>query len=89
MRPPGLEIGRPAGSGRLAGGQEVRPGRHDGGGRGIITGGCNRKEDHAKIPKMREIIDQCAAAGVPNVIAFSGNRRGLSDQEGMENCVDR
>jgi len=28
-----------------------------------------------------------AAAGWPNVITFSGNRRGLSDQEGLENCV--
>src|SRR6185436_9141462 len=27
------------------------------------------------------------AAGVPNVITFSGNRRGLSDAEGIEHCV--
>ncbi len=24
---------------------------------------------------------------MPNVITFSGNRRGMSDQEGLENCV--
>jgi hydroxypyruvate isomerase len=53
-----------------------------------LTGGCNRKEDHAQLlPKMREIIDQAAQAGAPNVIALSGNRRGMSDQEGMDNVV--
>jgi hydroxypyruvate isomerase len=53
-----------------------------------LTGGCNRKEDHAQLlPKMREIVDQAAQAGAPNVIALSGNRRGMSDQEGMDNVV--
>jgi hydroxypyruvate isomerase len=53
-----------------------------------LTGGCNRKEDHAQLlPKMREIIDLAAQAGAPNVIALSGNRRGMSDQEGMDNVV--
>jgi hydroxypyruvate isomerase len=57
-------------------------------GGGTISDGLNRKENHAKIEQqLREGIEQCAAAGVPNIIAFSGNRRGLSDQEGMENCV--
>jgi hydroxypyruvate isomerase len=53
-----------------------------------LAGGCNRKEDHAQLlPKMREIIDLAAQAGAPNVIALSGNRRGMSDQEGMDNVV--
>jgi hydroxypyruvate isomerase len=57
-------------------------------GGGTISDGLNRKENHAKIEQqLREGIERCAAAGVPNIIAFSGNRRGLSDQEGMENCV--
>jgi hydroxypyruvate isomerase len=57
-------------------------------GGGSIADGLNRKENHDKIEKqMRENIERAAAAGVPNVITFSGNRRGLSDQEGLENCV--
>jgi hydroxypyruvate isomerase len=36
---------------------------------------------------LRELIDPAAAAGAPNVIALSGNRRGISDQEGMDNVV--
>jgi hydroxypyruvate isomerase len=57
-------------------------------GGGSIADGLNRTENHAKIEQqLRENIEKAAAAGVPNVITFSGNRRGLSDQEGLENCV--
>lgn len=53
-----------------------------------LAGGCNRKEDHAQlVPKVIANIDIAAKAGVPNVIALSGNRRGMSDQEGMDNVV--
>ncbi len=57
-------------------------------GGGTIADGLNRKENHEKIEReMAQNIPRAAAAGVPNVITFSGNRRGLSDQEGIENCV--
>ncbi len=57
-------------------------------GGGSIPDGLNRKEFHEKIiADMRENIAKAAEAGVPNVITFSGNRRGMSDQEGLENCV--
>lgn len=57
-------------------------------GGGTIADGLNRKENHDKIERqLRENIERAAAAGVPNVITFSGNRRGLSDEEGLENCV--
>ena len=36
---------------------------------------------------MREAIDAAAEAGAPNVIALSGNRKGRSDEEGLENTV--
>ena len=36
---------------------------------------------------MRENITKAAAAGLPNVITFSGNRRGSSDGEGLSNCI--
>ena len=57
------------------------------GGGGTIKDGLNRKENHPAIEKnMRELIDQCAAAGSPNLITFSGNRAGMSDEEGLANC---
>jgi len=57
-------------------------------GGGTIPDGLNRKENHDKIEQeLKERIPLAAAAGVPNIITFSGNRRGLSDAEGLENCV--
>jgi hydroxypyruvate isomerase len=53
-----------------------------------LTEGINRKEAHSSIePAFREMIDKAAAFGAPNVIALSGNRRGMSDEEGIENCA--
>jgi hydroxypyruvate isomerase len=50
--------------------------------------GLNRKENHAEMLKnLHAAIDEAAANGVPNIICFSGERRGMNDQEGMENCV--
>ena len=57
-------------------------------GAGSIADGWNRKENHDKLEKqMRESIARAAAAKVPNVITFSGNRRGLPDTEGRDNCI--
>lgn len=57
-------------------------------GGGEIESALNRKENHARIEKgFREFIPRAAEAGVPNVITFSGNRNGMSDEEGAENCV--
>jgi len=54
-----------------------------------IPDGFNRKENYEKLEKLyREFIPRAAEAGWPNIIAFSENRRGLSDQEGLENCVE-
>jgi hydroxypyruvate isomerase len=64
----------------------IRPVMAPGG--GTIADGLNRKENHAKIERdFRDNIEKAAAAGVPNVITFSGNRRGMSDEEGLENCL--
>jgi hydroxypyruvate isomerase len=53
-----------------------------------ISNGINATANHDRIEKaMRAAIDQCAAAGCPNLIALSGNRRGMSDAEGADNCV--
>ncbi len=53
-----------------------------------IPDGFNRLDLHAKlVPGMIERIKQCADAGLENVIVFSGNRNGMSDEQGLENCV--
>jgi hydroxypyruvate isomerase len=57
-------------------------------GAGTIPDALNRKENHARLEReFRENIEKAAKAGVPNVITFSGNRRGLPDDVGIENCV--
>jgi hydroxypyruvate isomerase len=55
---------------------------------GSIPDALNRKENHDKLEKLlRAAIDESAANGVPNIITFSGNRRGMADQEGADNSV--
>ena len=57
-------------------------------GAGTIPVAWNRKENHDQLEKeMRENLAKAAEAKVPNVITFSGNRRGLADDEGKENCI--
>ena len=36
---------------------------------------------------MREMIDTCADYKAPNLITFSGNRKGMPDEQGLDNCV--
>lgn len=53
-----------------------------------IREGLNRVEYHdAWEQYFKTFIDVSADAGVPNVICFSGWRMGMSDEEGMWNCV--
>src|SRR5271165_2008597 len=57
-------------------------------GGGEIGKALNRVENHAAIEAaFRENIPKAAKAGVPNVITFSGNRAGMSDDEGAKNTV--
>jgi hydroxypyruvate isomerase len=57
-------------------------------GGGEIGDALKRKENHAAIEQaFRANIPRAAAAGVPNVITFSGNRRGMSDEQGASNTV--
>jgi len=56
-------------------------------GAGTIANGLNRRENHERSEReLRRAIDFAAEAGLPNVICFSGNRRGMSDDEGLANC---
>lgn len=53
-----------------------------------IERGFNRTEHHDElVAAYEERIPQTAEAGFPNLICFSGNRDGIGDEEGIENCV--
>jgi len=53
-----------------------------------IPYGWNRVEHHDDLlPKFEKAIPEVAQNGFPNIITFSGNRKGMSDEEGLENCV--
>ncbi|HEY0943724.1 MAG TPA: TIM barrel protein [Opitutaceae bacterium] len=59
-----------------------------GNGKTTIPKGFNRLEHHADyVPAMIARIQECAEVGFPNVIVFSGNREGMSDEQGLENCA--
>ena len=54
-----------------------------------ITDSFNRRENHAQlVPAFHQRLRDCACAGLPNLICFSGNRRGQSDEEGLEICAE-
>jgi hydroxypyruvate isomerase len=64
------------------------PSMYPAGAGGTIPDALNRKENHERIEQsIRAAIDQAAEAGAPNVITFSGNRKGMDDREGADNCV--
>lgn len=53
-----------------------------------ITDGFNDRKNHASLQAAYpELIRRAADAGIPNVIVFSGNRRGMKDSKGLENCA--
>jgi len=56
--------------------------------RDFIATGFNRVEHHPMLlQELETTIPLAARAGVPNVIAMFGNREGLSDEEGIANCI--
>ena len=58
------------------------------GGGTTIADGFNRKENHAGIEeRFRESVKNAVEFGGPSLIVFSGNRRGMSDEEGLDNCT--
>ncbi len=51
-----------------------------------IIDGFNDKANHEKLIKpYLELISKAADNGIPNVILFSGNKKNISDEEGIEN----
>jgi hydroxypyruvate isomerase len=54
-----------------------------------LVDGWNDKKNHSTLIKnYTEHIELVAKAGYKNLICFSGNRRGMSDEIGMQNCAD-
>src|SRR5258708_10601618 len=55
---------------------------------GEIGSAMNRVENHARIEEgFRKYIPLAAKPGVTNVITVSGNRKGMSDEEGAKNTI--
>ncbi len=55
---------------------------------GPIPKGWNRVEHHDLLVQAYEpLLKESAAAGFKKVICFSGNRDGMSDEQGLENCA--
>jgi hydroxypyruvate isomerase len=53
-----------------------------------IPVGFNRPNEHDRlVAESERLLPLVAAAGLPNMIVFSGNRGGMSDGEGLDNCV--
>lgn len=55
---------------------------------GRIEKAFNRLEHHDTLVEIyTPHLKAAAAAGAKNVIVFSGNREGISDEEGLQNCA--
>jgi hydroxypyruvate isomerase len=55
---------------------------------GSIANGWNHVKNHESLTRdFEKFLPMAKEAGVPNLITFSGNRKGISDEEGMQNCI--
>lgn len=55
---------------------------------GTIEKAFNRTEHHVELERIYlDMIPRVAAAGIKQLILFSGNREGLDDATGIQNCV--
>jgi len=54
-----------------------------------LTEGWNDPKHHPTLIKnYTEMIPKVAEAGYTNLICFSGNRNGISDEKGLQNCAE-
>lgn len=58
-----------------------------GAGRGITEGFNDPRYHDELVASYEQLIPQVAAAGYNQLICFSGNRNGLADEQGIENCA--
>lgn len=55
---------------------------------GMIERAFNRPEHHDALAEVYESkLRDCAGVGAKQLICFSGNRDGMDDEEGLENCA--
>ncbi len=59
----------------------------NGAGKGIVDGFNDLKLHDELVKSYSEIIPKVADAGMNQIICFSGNRKGMDDEKGMENCA--
>jgi hydroxypyruvate isomerase len=53
-----------------------------------IPVGFNRPDQHDRlVAESERLLPLVAQAGLPNMIVFSGNRAGMADGEGLDNCA--
>lgn len=56
--------------------------------RSLTNGWCDKKFHKDLIKHYKRHIKMVADAGWTNLICFSGSRRGISDEKGLQNCVE-
>jgi len=59
----------------------------NGAGKGIPDGFNNPALHDELVKSYSDLIPKVAAAGMDKIICFSGNRNGLDDEKGIENCA--
>jgi hydroxypyruvate isomerase len=59
------------------------------GGHAPLEVGFSHKENHARAQdEIRANLEVARQYGIPNLIVFSGNRNGISEEEGAANCIE-
>jgi hydroxypyruvate isomerase len=59
------------------------------GGHQSLEDGLNKPSNHTRIAdELRANLELAKQYEIPNLIVFSGNRNGLSDQEGAQNTIE-
>jgi hydroxypyruvate isomerase len=59
------------------------------GGHASLDDGLNRRENHSRIEdEINRYLELAVQYQIPSLIVFSGNRRGLSDEEGAVNTAE-
>src|SRR5690606_33741257 len=58
-----------------------------GAGQGIVDGINNLALHDELVASYTDLLPTAAAAGLHQLICFSGNRKGLDDEKGLENCA--
>ncbi|GAB4451303.1 MAG: TIM barrel protein [Armatimonadaceae bacterium] len=59
------------------------------GGHGTLTDGLNKRDNQSRIvDEIHAKIEKAVQYQIPNLLVFSGNRNGISEEEGAENSAE-